>query len=123
MKLDVSTEYGYDVAAALRGPDDTSTVASHWKRMVTAVLRHFAGVGRESLRGVTVSSPSEAKHRWADFTRIQQREAKFWADRDGHAMSHSRIGFEAIENLLREPRKQQCKVYRKWLFKVGLLIR
>lgn len=121
MKLNVSTYHGYVVATGLRGPDDRrySTLAEHWKSLVTGPLRHFAGVSRI---GACRQRPAWGQALWAELCREEQRSIIRWASRTGyHTKSHAKQAFESISTLLSNRRRKQCDTYRKWLTEQKLL--
>lgn len=47
MKIDLSTEEGYDLAAAVRGPDIRTLEASFLKELFTAFIRGHLGISSE----------------------------------------------------------------------------
>lgn len=115
MKLDVSREDDYNIATALRGPDHTGYVGEIWKRMVTAVIRHFAGVRNG---GGIVELPTEAID-WWNANPSLKKETRTFASEQAHVVTHARIAIRSLLNILKTQKKATQEVREYYDFLIG----
>jgi hypothetical protein len=97
MKIDVSTQAGYDLATALRGPDSNTSLSATLKVLFTARLRHFVGVQQGYGNAIRIRTGAGVLPRplglnlwaWTD----QRRD---WLDGCTHFLSHVIAACEGV---------------------------
>jgi hypothetical protein len=95
MKIDLNTKKGYDIASAIRGPDNNTLVGHHLKMVTTCVVRHLAGLKREKVRSM-VNTPEIAKEFWAALApEYRKAVARAWYE-DLHFSAHVMDALDAL---------------------------
>ena len=117
----------YEIAAALRGPDESSLAASQWKWQVTCVIRHFTMRVYKTdplwCRGVVIKpsltyeqSPAEA----SDSLKLAQEFS--CSDKSEHVKFHAYTALKALIELADDPElRSEIKTHYNWAFDRGLL--
>lgn len=93
MKLDLTRESSYLIAAAIRGPDSIDPAAARVKNITTAVIRHFCGV---RWGGAITYSPDAAKAFWARLSLERQAACRRFIQCQGHFTNHVLDAFDQL---------------------------
>jgi hypothetical protein len=105
--LDITTQTGYDLACALRGPDTTEMGSDILKTMTTSVIRHFIGVPRNGLPA-EVNDPESAKAVWFQQSPEQQAVIRTLWNVSNHFRNHIKYAVEQLP-------KVEVQEYFLWL--------
>lgn len=111
MKLDVTTKRGYDLAAALRGPDKDNGYNSPFKSLVTAPLRGLLGIKRAKV-GKYCCTPEFAR---CDDGHLAAQAAQFAHSPEGqHVREHAQKAYSHLKS-------KAAKEHFEWLKTNGIL--
>lgn len=113
MLLDLTTRDGYDIATALRGPDDGNDDA---KALFTAVLRHYLQGAKGAGEAIELSG-GRFSHIRQGFENTMENARAYYEFRDGaipvttHFLCHQNAAFSALAR--RHP-KLNLPAYWAW---------
>lgn len=120
MKLDPLTHHGYNIATALRGPDNEhSRAADSAKSLTTAVLRYLIGIPEDNDVGCYVYSTAAARRTWEALGRARQADVVSFLAGEGHFCFHFQYALQALTSRhLNRKTWREAREYRDWLFSV-----
>lgn len=104
MKLDVGMEHGYNIATALRGPDNRN---HQFKYEITSTLRYFAGCGQYF---GTMNSELEIEAIIQDKTKVRMSKSL------QHVMEHAGAALSSMKKA-RVKNKALLERYIQWFNK------
>ena len=103
MKIDLSTQAGYDIASAIRGPDaDAVDAKEHYeaawlKMLFTARIRQVVGTSEDTCWTRTAGDSWDEWVGWADLATIFEEITQ--AGKYGHYLRHVQDALLAIDKL------------------------
>jgi hypothetical protein len=110
MKFDISNIGDYDIMSALRGPDASTSAATHAKHLTTSVLRNLAGMERNDR--CVIFTPDEAAREWEMAPLHEKLAVLDFMNSNYHFESH----FRRALNVMATRGVPGVAAYKKWYF-------